>query len=49
MADSRVPNAVLKKWNWATGQTLTPIGLERGFPEEHRGRKDVKNRDHGCP
>ena len=39
---------MLKKSNWATGQPLTPIGLERGFPEEHpssgftAGRKDVK-------
>ena len=28
---SRGSNAVLKKLNWATGQTLTPIGLEGCF------------------
>ena len=27
----RGSNAVLKKSNWCTGQTLTPIGLERVF------------------
>ena len=28
---ARGPKAVLKKLNWAAGQTLTPIGLERIF------------------
>ena len=38
----------MKKLNWATRQTLTPIGLERGFREKYQssgftaGRKDVK-------
>ena len=46
--------AVLKKLNWATLQTLTPFGLERGFPEEHpssgftAGRKDVKIANKGA-
>ena len=31
MVHSRGSNAVLEKSNWATGQTLTPIGLERVF------------------
>ena len=45
---------MLKKLNRATGQTLTPIGLERGFSEEHpssgftAGRKDVKIASNGA-
>ena len=33
--NARGSNVVLKKLNWATGQTLTAIGLERGFPQEY--------------
>ena len=45
---------MLKKLNWATGQALMPVGLERVFPEEHpcsgftAGRKDVKLATHGA-
>ena len=37
-----------EKWNWAAGQALTPIGLERVFQRNTQavdspgGRKDVK-------
>ena len=45
---ARGSNEVLKKVNWTTGQTLTPIGLERSFSEEYpssgftAGSKDVE-------
>ena len=52
MVRSRGSKAVLKKLNWATGQTLTPIGLEPVFQRSNQAVDSLQrcqNRDRGCP
>ena len=45
---------MLKKLNWVTGQTLTPIGLERVFQRSTQAvdsplAAKMSNRHRGCP